>query len=87
MATNPIVAAELAVIIGPLNKFLTALQAPGVNTESVVQDYTTLQLAELQNAPLLESVGIQGIAAAAQTKLNALLANAATPAPAGASVA
>ena len=71
---NPLIAAELAVVINPLQKFLSALQAPGVNTESVIQDYTSLQLAELQNAPLIESVGIAGIAAAAQTKLNALLA-------------
>jgi hypothetical protein len=82
---TPTLEAELAVVIGPLNSFLTALQAPNVNTQTVVQDYTSLQLAELQNAPLIESIGIGGVAAAAQTKLNARIASltapAATPSP------
>jgi hypothetical protein len=78
MTTNPIIAAELAVVVNPLQTFLSALQAPGANTETVVQDYAALQLAEIQNAPLIESVGIAGIAKAAQAKLNEALATAST---------
>lgn len=81
-----LVSAELGVVLGPLDKFLTALQMPGVNTQAVIQQFGELQLAELQQAPLIESIGIQGVASAAQTKLhswvNDLTASAASAASA-----
>ena len=68
----------LAIIKGPLNNFLTALQAPNVNYQTVLQDFSVLQLAELQNGPAVQSVGISDIAAAIYAKLNAAPA---APAP------
>lgn len=73
-------AAELALVLSPLNKFLTDLQQPGANTESVVQEFGKLQLSLLTNAPGAESVGIGGIAAILQQKLNSLIVGAALPA-------
>lgn len=74
-------AAELALVLSPLNKFLTDLQQPGANTEAVVQEFGKLQLALLQNAPGAESVGVNGVAALLQQKLNGVVAHvAAAPA-------
>ena len=64
--------AELAIQLGALNAFLTALQQPNANTQLVVQDFGKLQLELLASAPQAEAVGISGVAAAAQTQLNAL---------------
>lgn len=77
VATNPavdvfnnIVAADLQVILAPVNKFLTDLQQPGANTQEVIADFSQLQLAALADVPLFESVGIQNIAAGLQMALN-----------------
>lgn len=77
--TNPIQSlaqAELAIILKPVDNFLTALQQPDVNTETVVQDFAQLQLAAIQDIPALESVGIGNVAASLQTKLHSLVASA-----------
>ena len=82
--TDPVAAlkaAELALVLSPLNKFLTDLQQPGANTESVVQEFGKLQLSLLANAPGAESVGISGVAALLQQKLNSVVASVATPSP------
>lgn len=71
--------AELAIFLKPLDAFLTALQEPGVNTETLVQDYAKLQLDSLNNVPLAESTGINVTAAGAQAQLNAIVAKAAVP--------
>lgn len=84
-STNPfqgVIAAELAIALGPINNFLTALQKPDVNIQAATQDFANLQLAEIQSAPLAESVGIQQLAALAQGKLQALVASVAAAAPA-----
>lgn len=76
-------AAELQVLFGPINTFLTELQRPDVNIQAVAQGWAQLQLAELQNEPLAQSVGISNIAAIAQAKINAIEAKlTATPQPA-----
>lgn len=75
MTTNPLIAAELAIILAPLNSFLSDLQKPGANTEAAMQDFGKLQLQLLQNAPGMESVGINQIAAQLQQKLNSLVAS------------
>lgn len=72
-------AAELALVFSPLNKFLTDLQVPGANTESVVQEFGKLQLSLLANAPGAESIGISGIAAVLQQKLKSAVASVAVP--------
>ena len=82
--TNPIAnlaAAELAIVIQPVNDFLTALQQPSVNTQTVIQDWAKLQLAVMSDIPALESVGIDQIAAFLQGKLNGWLASVATTNP------
>lgn len=83
--TNPVQSleqAELAIILKPVDTFLTALQQPGANTENVMQDFAALQLAAIQDAPAIESVGIVNVAAAIQAKLHALVASATTAASA-----
>jgi hypothetical protein len=82
-APDPIAAlkaAELALVLAPLNKFLTDLQQPGANQETAVQEFGKLQLSLLANAPGAESVGINGVAAVLQQKLNSVIASVATPA-------
>lgn len=71
--TNPIqslASAELAIVLKPVDEFLTALQEPNVNIATIVQDFAKLQLAVIQDLPELEAVGIGGIAAALQKKLH-----------------
>lgn len=80
MTTNPLIAAELAIVLAPLNKFLSDLQQPGVNTETTVQEFSKLQLSLLQNAPGMQSVGINQIAAQLQQKLNSLVISQVSPA-------
>ena len=75
-----IVAADIQVILQPINKFLTDLQQPGVNYQAVLQDFAALQLSVLSDAPILQSVGISNVAAALQTALNNWVASV-TPAP------
>lgn len=80
--TNPIAAlkaAELALVLAPLNKFLSDLQQPGANQETAVQEFGKLQLSLLANAPGAESVGINGVAALLQQKLNSVVASVAAP--------
>lgn len=82
--TNPIqsiASAELAIILKPVDDFLTALQQPDANEETVVQDFARLQLAALQDLPELEAVGINGVAAAVQKKLHDFIASANPVAP------
>lgn len=82
-AFKGVLAAELAIQLGTVDMFLTALQQPNVNTEAVVQDFQKMQLNLLANAPQAESVGISGVAAAVQSQLNALVAHLQTnPVPA-----
>jgi hypothetical protein len=72
-STNPLAnlaAAELAIVLKPINDFLTALQQPGVNVAAVLQDFTKLQLEILGDVPALEAVGIGNIAAYLQQELN-----------------
>lgn len=81
-ATDPaktLEAAELALVVSPLNKMLTDLQQPGANAETAVQEFGKLQLSLLQNAPGAESVGINGVAALLQAKLNKLVSGLAAP--------
>lgn len=76
-----LLAAELAVFLPLLNNFLTALQQPGVNTQAVVQDYGKAQLEALGSLPQAETVGINTVAAAAQTQLNTIVTAGAAPEP------
>lgn len=81
--TDPIAAlkaAELALVLSPLNKFLTDLQQPGANAESVIQEFGKLQLSLLANAPGAEAVGISGVAAVLQQKLNGVVSSVAAQA-------
>lgn len=80
-------AAELALVLSPLNKFLSDLQVPGANTETAVQEFGKLQLSLLANAPGAESVGINGVAALLQQKLNSLVSSTAAPVTAPATTA
>jgi hypothetical protein len=77
---SSIAAADLQVLLKPVNTFLTDLQQPDVNVEQVVQDFATLQVAAITDAPVLETIGIQNVAAALQTALNNWVASLATPA-------
>lgn len=80
---NPIqtlASAELAIVLKPVDDFLTALQAPGANTETIVQDFAKLQLAAIQDVPELESVGIGNLAGIIQAKLHGLVNAAGGPA-------
>ena len=81
MTIATFISAELAVFLPALDKMLTALQAPGVNLETVVQDYAAEQLAAVQAVPQGETVGINQVAATAQTDLNKLVAPIVAPAP------
>lgn len=72
-------AAELALVLSPLNKFLTDLQQPGANTQLAIQEFAKLQLSLLSNAPGAESVGINGVAALLQQKLNTLVTSVSVP--------
>lgn len=67
--------AELSIVLVPLNNFLTALQEPGVNTETVAQDFAKLQLAAINDIPQLEAVGIQQVAKDLQSQLDTLIAS------------
>lgn len=71
--TSSIVTAELPAVLKPLDNFLTALQQPGANTETVVQEFGKLQLAEIQNAPVEENIAIDVAAAHIQEKLRNLI--------------
>lgn len=73
--------AELQVFLPILDNFLTALQAPGVNTENAVQDFAKEQLAAVQAVPQAETTGINTVAAAAQTQLNSLVTSVDPTAP------
>lgn len=63
-------AQELAVILNPIKEFLTALQQPNANVETLVSGFQIVKLAELQNIPAIESIGINNIAAIILEKLN-----------------
>lgn len=72
-APASVLAVELPIVLKPLNDFLTVLQQPGVNVEAAAQDYAALQLAEIQNAPVEESVAINEVSAILQAKLATLV--------------
>lgn len=78
---NAIVIDELGILFKPLNDFLTALQQPDINTEAVAADAGKLLLAEIQNVPQIESVGIAGTAKDLQEKLQAVMTPLPSPTP------
>ena len=67
--TTSVIAQLEAVVLGPVNTFLTALQQPGVNVQTAVQDFLTLQAGEVAILPSLEADAIGDAAAALQAKL------------------
>ncbi len=67
--TTSVVAQLEAVVLGPVNAFLTALQQPGVNYQTAIQDFLTLQAGEVAILPTLEADAIGDAAAALQAKL------------------
>ena len=69
MTTNPALAQLEAVVLGPVNTFLTALQQPNANVQTAVQDFLTLQAGEVSILPTIEGLAIKDAAAALQAKL------------------
>lgn len=72
MTTSPLTALEQA-LLGPVNNFLTALQQPGVNIQTAVQQLGGLSLSEMLALPGAESALINLVAASLQTKINSAL--------------
>ncbi len=70
---DPIVTVELPIVLKPVNDLLTALQQPGVNTQTVFDDFKTALLQEMANSPAAQSALINVVAAQLQAKLNAAL--------------
>lgn len=67
-----------AALFAPLNNFLTALQQPGVNVQTALQQVGTLSLSEVLSLPGVESDVINLAAASLQAKLATVLPS---PAP------
>lgn len=73
-AANPLSkleAAELNVVLAPIFTYLTTLQAPGANAETVVAGFEALKLELVAQLPLIESIGINEVASDAQARLAA----------------
>lgn len=74
-ATDPAVsnleAAELKILLGPVYSYLAALQQPGANVQTAVAGLQSLELSELAQGPLFEAVGINNVASAIQSKIQA----------------
>jgi hypothetical protein len=64
-------AAELAIALKPVYVYLTALQQPGANVETAVAGFKVLELNEMANEPLFESVGINNVALGLQNAISA----------------
>lgn len=62
---------ELAIVLKPIYTLLTAAQQPGANAQTVLQALNVADLQELANVPAIETIGIGGIAAIIQQKLQA----------------
>ena len=77
---NPVVSVELPIVLKTVNDFLTALEQPGVNTQTVVDDFKTAVLQEMINSPAMQSALINTIAAAFAQKLQAVQASVTAPA-------
>lgn len=67
---------ELSIFLPLLDNFFTALQQPGVNVQTVVQDFAKEKLNALGAIPQAESTGIADTAALAQGQLHSLVNNA-----------
>lgn len=73
-------AAELKILLAPVFAYLAALQQPGANIQTAVAGLNSLELQELAQGPLFEAVGINNVAAAVQTQIQAWEAQITTPA-------
>lgn len=67
---------ELALFLPLLNAELTALQQPGANVQTVVENAMKAKIVALAQVPQAESTGIADTAAAAQAQLNSLVSSA-----------
>jgi hypothetical protein len=73
-APNPLAtleAEELAVVLKPVFSLLTNLQQPGANIETAVTGIPVVELQEASNLPVIETLGINNVAAVFQAKLAA----------------